>query len=129
MAATESKKCKCILVLICALPLAGCVATPKSTSPTSTQSSVVTVQLNETSVTLKPNGQQWFVATVSGTTNISVNWTVDSLPGGNATVGTISTIGLYVAPPSSGKHTVTATSVADTKKSVRIWVDSTARTM
>jgi hypothetical protein len=117
MAATKSKKCRLVFVLFCALSLAGCTGIPRSTSPTSTPPSVVSVQLNKSSVTLQPNGQQKFIATVSGTTNTAVNWTVDSLPGGNAGVGTISTTGLYVAPPSSGTHTVTAISVANTKKS------------
>lgn len=117
MTATASKPCRRILVLICSLALAGCSALQKSTSPSSTQSNVVTVKLNETSVTLQPNGQQQFVATVSGTTNTAVNWMVDSLPGGNDTAGTISSTGLYLAPSSPGTHTVTATSAANAQKS------------
>ena len=117
MSAAASKPCRRILVLICALPLVGCVGVPKSTSSGSTQSNAVTVRLNETSVTLQPNGQQQFVATVSGTTNTAVNWTVDSMPGGNSTVGKVSSTGLYIAPSSSGTHTVTATSAANPQKS------------
>jgi hypothetical protein len=117
MSATESKLCRRLCALLCALPFTACSSIPKSTSLSSTQSSVVTVQLNETSVTLLPNGQQQFTATVSGTTNTSVNWSVDSVPGGNASVGSISTAGLYAAPASSGTHTVTATSAADVSRS------------
>jgi hypothetical protein len=89
---------------------------PKSTSPSSTQSNVVAVQLNETSITLKPNGQVQFIATVTGSTNTSVSWSVDSVASGNANVGTITGSGLYTAPASSGTHKVTATSAADPKK-------------
>jgi hypothetical protein len=42
---------------------------------------------------------------------------VDSISGGNATVGAISATGLYTAPAQTGNHTVSATSVADTTKS------------
>jgi hypothetical protein len=40
----------------------------------------------------------------------AVTWSVDGVSGGNATVGTISTVGLYTAPGTAGSHTVTATS-------------------
>lgn len=122
MRATASKHIKRILVLICALPLAACTGIPKSTSPSSTQTSVVSIQLNQTSLTLAPNGQAQFAATVSGTTNTSVTWAVNSIVGGNPTVGTISSAGLYVAPASSGTYTVTATSVANPKKSASAMV-------
>jgi hypothetical protein len=117
MSATESKLCPHICALLCVLPLAACSSVPKSTAVSSTQASVVSVQLNEASVTLPPDGQQQFTATVSGTSNTSVNWSVDSVSGGNSTTGTISAAGLYTAPASSGTHTVTATSVADVNKS------------
>ncbi len=42
----------------------------------------------------------------------SVTWSVDGVAGGNSSVGTISTSGLYTAPRSLGSHTVTATSSA-----------------
>jgi hypothetical protein len=117
MSAITSKSTRRILVLACALPLAGCAGMPKSTSPSSTQSNPVSVQLNETSVTLAPNAQQQFAATVSGSTNTAVNWAVNDVGGGNTSVGTISGSGLYTAPASSGTYTVTATSVADAQKS------------
>lgn len=117
MGTTASNLRHCILALICAVPLAGCGGTPKSTTPSDTQSNVISVHLNATSVTLQPNGQEQFKATVSGTTNTGVNWAVDSTPGGNASVGVVSATGLYTAPASAGKHTVTATSAADVTKS------------
>jgi len=56
---------------------------------------------------------QQFTATVGGLSNTSVTWSVDGIAGGNITVGTISSTGLYTAPAQAGMHTVTATSVAN----------------
>ena len=47
---------------------------------------------------------QRFTASVS-----NVRWSVDSVTGGNTTVGTISTSGLYTPPATGGTHTITAT--------------------
>jgi hypothetical protein len=58
-----------------------------------------------------------FTATVIGSMNTSVTWTVDDVSGGNATVGTISASGLYTPPATPGNHTIKATSAADTAKS------------
>jgi len=60
---------------------------------------------------------QQFTKTVSGTSNTAVRWTVDGITGGNSTVGTISTSGLYTPPHSKGTHTVRAISLANTSKS------------
>jgi len=46
-----------------------------------------------------------------------VTWTVDTVPGGSSSVGTITGTGTtvtYTAPATAGPHTVTATSVANT---------------
>ncbi len=58
-----------------------------------------------------------FLATVTGTTNTTVNWSVNDVAGGNSTVGTISATGLYTAPttlPSPANVTIRAAAVADT---------------
>jgi hypothetical protein len=60
---------------------------------------------------------QQFTATVTGASNLSVNWSVDSVANGDATVGTVSSNGLYTPPAAAGSHSVTATSVADSSKS------------
>ena len=44
----------------------------------------------------------------------SATWSVDGVAGGNATVGTITTGGLYTPPSTVGTHTVTATSGSQT---------------
>jgi len=57
---------------------------------------------------------------VSGTTNQNVTWAVNGASGGNASVGTVSTAGLYTAPsqiPNPQKITVAATSQADSTRS------------
>src|SRR5208282_2421886 len=56
-----------------------------------------------------------FTATVTNISNPAVNWTVSGVAGGNSTVGTISSSGLYTAPlvvPNPATVTVTATSQA-----------------
>jgi len=60
-----------------------------------------------------------FTATVTGTTDTAVTWSVNGIVGGNIIIGTISTSGLYAAPALafSGVQVVTATSVADPTKS------------
>jgi hypothetical protein len=68
-----------------------------------------------TSVNLGSSSQ--YVATVSGSSNTGVTWTVNGVKGGNATDGTISATGLYTAPitaPQPSTVTITATSVANT---------------
>ncbi|MGB9285136.1 MAG: hypothetical protein WCB59_14085, partial [Candidatus Sulfotelmatobacter sp.] len=74
-------------------------------------------------VTLSPNPisvvvglQQQFTATVVEASNPAVTWSVNGTLGGNSTVGTISTTGLYQAPaaiPTPATVTVTAVSAAD----------------
>jgi serine protease len=82
-----------------------------------TITSPVTVAITPTSATvLVATGTQSFTATVSNSTNTAVTWTVNGIAGGNATVGTISSAGLYTAPaqiPSPATVTVSAVPVAD----------------
>ena len=76
---------------------------------------------NKTSVTVSPvraaltTGQsQAFTAVVTGNAVTTETWEVDSIPGGNSSVGTVTTAGVYSPPSSAGTHTVAARSVADT---------------
>jgi hypothetical protein len=59
---------------------------------------------------------QQFTATSAGTPINNATWSVDNIPGGNATVGTIDTTGFYTPPATAGTHTVTAQS-ADASQS------------
>ena len=74
----------------------------------------VTISPNPVSVVAST--QQQFTATVAGTSNTAVTWSVDGTLGGNSTVGTISMTGLFQAPatiPTPATVTVTAVSQAD----------------
>ncbi len=81
--------------------------------------SVVSLTVMPPSVSLAPNSPQQFMATVQGTNNTGVTWSVNGVVGGNNMVGTITTGGLYQAPGSSGSYTVTATSAALPSYSVK----------
>ncbi|MGA2856428.1 MAG: hypothetical protein ABSE40_06135 [Candidatus Sulfotelmatobacter sp.] len=74
------------------------------------------VWISPTGATVSTDQAQQFDAIVSGNSNTAVTWEVNGVTGGNSTVGTISTSGLYTAPatvPSSGVVTVTAVSQAN----------------
>ncbi len=93
------------------------VADPtKSAKAIVTVNAGVSVSISPASALIAISGTQPFTATVSGTTNTQLTWSVDGVNGGNNTTGTISSAGLYTAPAVAGAHTVTATSVADPTK-------------
>ena len=74
------------------------------------------VSISPTSAALFPGGTQQFTATVVGNATPRVQWTVNGIVGGSATVGTITPDGLYTAPsavPSPQTVTVTATNEDD----------------
>src|SRR5258708_2116412 len=83
---------------------------------TITVAAPVAVSITPQSAEIGASGTQQFAATVTGTTNVAVTWSVDGVAGGNAQFGTISATGLYTAPSIAGNHTITATSVADSSK-------------
>ena len=91
---------------------AGSAACPKALSI----ASPVEVSVSPGSASLQAGmGTQAFKATVINTTNTAVIWQVNNVPGGTATLGTISASGLYT-PPSKVSATlgvtVSAVSVA-----------------
>ncbi len=49
-----------------------------------------------------------YQASISGVPTSNVTWSVDGVVGGNASVGTITSSGLYTPPAAAGSHTVTA---------------------
>jgi len=78
----------------------------------------VTVSPSSASVLLGLTQQ--FSASVAGTTNATVIWSVNNITGGNTAVGTVDSQGRYVAPgdlPASTTVVITATSQADNTKS------------
>lgn len=81
---------------------------------------VVAITVAPTSSIVQTGATQLFTATITGSSNTNVTWSVAGVSGGNSTVGTISIVGLYTAPgavPGTNPVTVTATSVADGTKS------------
>jgi hypothetical protein len=69
----------------------------------------VSVSISPTGASVQVGLSQQFAATVSGTTNTAVNWLVSGIAGGNSTVGTISSTGLYTAPSSAPASAVIVT--------------------
>jgi serine protease len=96
----------------------------------STTSDPISVSVSPGTATLQAGaGSQTFTATVSNSSDTSVTWQVNNVTGGNATVGTISTSGVYSAPasvPSPATVTITAVSVADSTRSGSAQVTITA---
>jgi hypothetical protein len=110
--ASTSRICGCSLVLAMTLGFAGCQGLVDGTS-----ASQVSVAVSPTSANVGVGATTQFTATIQGTTNTNVAWSVDLTGGGNSSVGTITAAGLYTAPSQAGSHTVSATSAADTTKS------------
>jgi hypothetical protein len=106
-----------LLLTLAILWCAGCSSGPSSSSGGNPAGITVTVFPTATSVVV---GQTVpFNASVTGTTNTAVNWEVAGVPGGNSTVGTITAVGVYTAPPVLPNPTtvmVTAVSQADATK-------------
>ena len=103
----------------------------KSASATVTVAAPIVVSLTPATVTVRAGMTQMFTATVTGSANTAVNWSVNGAAGGNSTVGMISTSGLYTAPTSvsaSMMVTITAVSAADSTKSASASVTVTPAT-
>ncbi len=80
----------------------------------------ITVTIIPNSGTVLLGNTLSFSASVSNSSDTSVLWSVNAIPGGSAQVGTISADGVFTAPadlPSGGQVQVTATSHADPSKS------------
>ena len=76
----------------------------------------LTVTVAPSTATVVVSALQQYTATVTGNANTSVNWLVNGVAGGNATVGTISATGLFQAPtavPSPATVTISAISQVD----------------
>lgn len=97
--------------------------TTKSATATVSLDSGIRVSIAPLSATVGLSETFQFLATVTGTTNTAVNWSVNDVAGGNSTVGTISATGLYTAPatlPSPASATIKAVSAADNSRSANV---------
>ncbi|MBN8249688.1 MAG: DUF1800 family protein, partial [Verrucomicrobia bacterium] len=82
----------------------------------------VSVAVSPSSATVALGAVRTFTATVTGTNNTAVTWSVNGVSGGSATLGRITTAGVYTAPPAmpaSSTVTLRATSVANATKSAQ----------
>lgn len=101
-------------VTLTAASVADGTKTMTATITVTAPSAPLTVAISPKRTALTTGQKQLFTATVTGNSNTSVTWEVDTIAGGNATVGTIDASGNYSPPSSAGTHTVGARSVADT---------------
>jgi hypothetical protein len=118
-------------VLVRAWNSTGAYSSAQVTLKVPTSTSTVSVSISPSSSTVKTSASAQFTASVTGTTNTTVTWLVSGVQGGNSTLGTISTAGLYTAPavaPGANPVTVTARSVADSTKSASAAVTVTTTT-
>ena len=95
------------LLTLLTLTLVSCGGVGSSSGPIQLQ-----VAISPNGVTLDQGGTQIFAATVKGSSNTAVNWSIQEGPSG----GNITTAGLYTAPTVAGTYHVIATSQADSTK-------------
>lgn len=115
---TASKRYLGYSALALVFSFSGCSQSNNTTTPPPTNPQV-TVSLNQSSVNIAVGATTQFAATVKGSSNTSVAWSVDGVAGGDSTVGTITASGLYTAPSQPGAHTVMAASVAETSSTAK----------
>src|SRR6266849_3527903 len=78
----------------------------------------IAVKVSPATAQVREGASQQFSAMVSGTSNTAVTWSVNGVAGGNSSLGTVDTKGLYKAPagiPNPNPLKVAATSMADTR--------------
>ncbi len=100
---------KAILAALASLVVLTMSACGGGGTPPPPNNPVVTV--SPATANVQEGSQQQFTATVTNTSDTTVTWQVNGVTGGNATVGTIGTAGLYTAPaaiPSPASVTITA---------------------
>jgi hypothetical protein len=118
MASLGIKHCQDSLLisafLILPLLFVGCGGGQSTTTTTPPPGGTASVTITPTRAALTTGQSQTFTAAVTGNAVTTVTWEVDSIPGGNSSVGTVTTSGVYSPPSSAGTHTVAARSTADT---------------
>jgi len=109
-------------VLVLTNGILGCATQEVAPPPPPPAPTIASVSVSPASATVEVGTTQQFTATVQGTGsfNPAVRWLVNDVEGGNSTVGTITSAGLYTAPanlPTPNTVSVKAVSVADPTKS------------
>jgi Heparinase II/III-like protein len=119
------------VVLSGGLFLSGCAGITNANNPKSNGAAGAAVQVNPNSATVSVGSTQQFAATVTGTSNVAVTWSVSGAGCSGGACGTISGGGLYTAPasvPTPATLSVTVTSVADPTKSASASISLVAAT-
>jgi hypothetical protein len=101
-----------LVVMAGGMLLAGCGA-----SSTGTFIPLPVVTISPATASVQAGAPLQFSATVVSPTSTTITWAVNNILGGNSTLGTVSSTGLYTAPvavPTPPTVTVTATSSAET---------------
>src|SRR5262249_3993474 len=91
---------------------AGCGGTKETSTPTTSSA----LSLSPSTVEIDAGTSQQFLATTPDGPATTVRWSVNDVDGGNSSVGTINSAGLYTAPGSLNTDqtfTVVATSIND----------------
>ncbi len=116
LARTPFHWCPALLLVASFLGCGGLVGSDPSQLPPSN----VTVTVAPSTASVLLGEPQTFTTTVTNSANTGVSWSVNGIPAGNATVGTIDAGGVYTAPanlPAPVSVSVQATSAADSSKS------------
>jgi len=119
------------------VPSSAVVVTAQSVAQTTASASatvsitaapVISVSISPVNPSLQVGKLLQFTAQVSGTSNTAVNWLVSGVLGGNTSLGTISSTGLYTAPANvpSAPVTVEAQSASNTNSFATTSVTITA---
>jgi hypothetical protein len=91
-------------------------ATTPPVTPPPPPPAAITITIAPTAATLRAGKTKSFTATVQNTSNTAVTWKVNGITGGNSSVGFISSLGTYAAPPMTRQQmivTISAVSIAD----------------
>src|SRR5256886_2154015 len=109
-------------------------ADPGRSASASVSVSTISVTLSPQTITLAPGGMLQFTASVTGSTDPRVSWTVTEGPQG----GSIDGAGTYTAPSGTGTFHLVAASIADPSRTATavvsvvrpagVWVSVTPRT-
>ncbi len=103
-----------LVVMASGIFLAGC----NTSNSTGIIIPLPVVTISPFSASVQAGEPMQFTANVVSTTSTTITWSVNNILGGNSTLGTVSTTGLYMAPatvPNPPTVTVAATSSAETR--------------
>lgn len=97
-------------------------ADPNKSAAAAIDVAEVSISINTKSVSVIKGGSQGFSATVTGTTNTKVAWSIKEGAGGGTIINTTSGV-VYTAPMTTGTYHLVATSQADPSKSAEVSID------